>query len=57
MADLLRLSGVKPEAIISDVNVDYATPLGRGTDATVYAGTWHAPVAVKVLHPLLVQQE
>ena len=54
--DPLRLSGVKPEAIISDVNVDYATPLGRGSDATVYTGTWHAPVAVKVLHPLLVQQ-
>ena len=54
--DLLRLSGVKPEAIISDVNVDYASPLGRGSDATVYTGTWHAPVAVKVLHPLLVQQ-
>ena len=54
--DLLRLSGVKPEAIISDVNVDYATPLGRGSHATVYTGTWHAPVAVKVLHPLLVQQ-
>ena len=54
--DLLRLSGVKPEAIISDVNVDYATPLGRGSEATVYTGTWHAPVAVKVLHPLLVQQ-
>ena len=54
--DTLRLSGVKPEAIISDVNVDYATPLGRGSDATVYTGTWHAPVAVKVIHPLLVER-
>ena len=53
--DLLCLSGAKPEAIIHDVKVDYATPLGRGSFATVYAGTWHTPVAVKVLHPLLVQ--
>ena len=54
--DPLRLSGVKPEAIISDVNVDYATPLGQGSDAIAYRGTWHAPVAVKVLHPVLVDE-
>ena len=29
--------------------------LSRGSFATDYAGTWHTPVAVKVLHPLLVQ--
>ena len=54
--DLLRLSGIKPEAIITGVDVDYRKPLGRGSDATVYSGSWHAPVAVKVLHPLLVEQ-
>ena len=29
--------------------------LSRGSFATDYAGTWHTPVAVKVLHLLLVQ--
>ena len=53
--DLLCLSGVKPEAIINNVKVDYASLLGRGSFAADYAGTWHTPVAVKVLHPLLVQ--
>ena len=53
--DLLCLSGVTPEAIVHNVRVDYASLLGRGSFAADYAGTWHTPVAVKVLHPLLVQ--
>ena len=54
--DLIRLSGITPEAIIADVDVDYATCLGKGSNAEVYAGTWQgAPVAVKELHRSLVE--
>ena len=42
--------------LISDVKIDNSTELGRGSDASVFRGTWHgAPVAVKVLHRSLIQ--
>ena len=52
---LVRQCGITPEAIITDVEVDYTTCLGKGSDAEVYAGMWQgASVAVKVLHRDLV---
>ena len=50
------MSGINPEAIIDNVEVDYSSLLGRGSDATVFTGVWHTPVAVKVLHPILVER-
>ena len=46
---------IAPDAIIRDVQVNFdSTPLGRGSDAVVYEGSWKTPVAVKVLHEALI---
>ena len=51
----LQALGLPPDAIINDVTIDYDHPLGVGSDAVVYQGRWHAPVAVKTLHRLLIE--
>ena len=46
--------GFSPDVLIDDVEVNYSSPLGAGSDAMVYAGVWGGPVAVKTLHRALI---